>query len=107
MQEQEVNHLARLLITELCLRGSNSLPSIYRLTDDAVHRLRECCPCLVHRNIQKAYRRFIVWVQAHAAKTQAADFVSAVTGEQPPQSTLPEHIPRLQITRTPTTHHPL
>jgi len=32
VQEQEVNHLARLLITELCLRGSNSLPSVDRLT---------------------------------------------------------------------------
>ena len=82
VQEQEVNHLARLLIAELCLRGSNSLPSVDRLTDDAVHRLREGRSCLVHRNIQKAYRRSIVWLPAHAANTKAADFVSADAGEQ-------------------------
>src|SRR5260370_27812122 len=92
MQEQEVNHLARLLITELCLRGSNSLPSVDRLTDDAVHRLRECRPCLVHRNIQKAYRRFIVWLPAYAANTQAAGFVSADAAEQPHQRHSSDHL---------------
>ena len=95
MQEQEVNHLARLLITELCLRGSNSLPSVDRLTDDAVHRLRECRPCLVHRNIQKAYGRFIVWLPAYAANMQSADFVSPDAGEQPHQRHSSDHLNRV------------
>jgi hypothetical protein len=50
VQEQEVNHLARLLIAELCLHGSDSLPSVDRLTDYSVHWLREGRPWLVHRN---------------------------------------------------------
>jgi len=82
-------------ITELCLRGSNSLPSVDRLTDDAVHRLRECRPCLVHRNIQKAYGRFIVWLPAYAANTQAADFVSPDAGEQPHQRDSSDHLNRV------------
>src|SRR6266446_3844903 len=77
VQKQEVDHFARLVIAELCLRAPNFLPRIDRLAHHTVHGFRERCSCLVHRNIQEAYWRRVVSLPTHTPNTQSADFVTS------------------------------